>query len=198
MDINAFRSWFIVGCLALMLLAAAPTLTLFVHVPSGAKSFSELWLLGSRHKAEGYPFNVTTSETYSVYVGVGNRQGSSAYYEILVKLRNQTESLPNPSSSEPSSLPPVFEFRAFVGNGEVWETKLMFSISEMTQYGNAFSVKRLSVNEMSFSTNSVAKWDAQRKGVFYQLFFELWLYNTTSHDFQFHNRFVGIWLNITS
>jgi len=41
-------------------------------------------------------------------------------------------------------------------------------------------------------------WDDGNGGYFYELFMELWIYNVASDAFQFHNRFVGLWLNVTA
>jgi hypothetical protein len=40
-------------------------------------------------------------------------------------------------------------------------------------------------------------WDSESHGFLFQLFFELWLYDLASQGFQYHNRFVGVWLNMT-
>jgi len=194
-----YRSWFIFGSLALMVAAAYPISASYVHPPGGSERFSELWLLGPGHKAEDYPFNVRVNEMCSVYVGVGNHLGSPAYYRIFVKFRNQTEPLPVASNATPSPLPELYEFDFFVRDSEVWETLLNFRIVDVIGYDNYMIVNRLLVNEMVFqlSPPSLAMWNRERSGFYYQLFFELWLYNMTSQSFGFHNRFVGIWLNAT-
>ena len=61
-----------------VLIAASPLLAMIMHLPSGEK-FSELYVLGPAHMAEDYPFSVAEGQSYSVYVGVGNHLGSSAY-----------------------------------------------------------------------------------------------------------------------
>jgi len=193
MNIKSYRDWFIVGTLALMLLAASPTLATFVHLPSDSAKFSELWLLGPGHKAEDYPFNVRMNVTYSVYVGVGNHLGYSAYYKIDVKFRNQTQSLLDTSNSSPSKLNSTYEFRFFLADGKIWETPLNFSFQ-----GKPSSVRHISVNGIAFPVNLSSQWNQTLSGFYYQLFFELWLFNMTAQRFQYHNRSVGIWLNMTN
>jgi hypothetical protein len=180
-----------------MLIAAAPTLGLIVQFPSGGKKLSELWILGPNHMAEDYPFNVRVNESYSVFVGVGNHMGVSSYYLVYVKFRNQTQSLPNDTSSEPSPLAPLYEFRAFVKDGGTWETRVAFGFPDVSFYGNSVSVNRVIINDEAFTVGAFSNWDSEHNGFYYQLFFELWLYNVASQSFQFHNRFVGIWLNMT-
>ena len=197
MNLEEYRTVFAASSLVLMLIAASPTLGLIVPFPRGMERFSELWVLGPNHMAEDYPFNIGVNETYRVFVGVGNHMGSSLYYLVYVKFRNQTQPLPNATSSEPSPLAPLSEFRAFVVDGGTWEAPLNFSVLEASHIGDSMFVGRLSINDVVFVVNVPASWDSEYKGFYYQLFFELWLYDVTSRGFQFHNRFVGIWLNMT-
>jgi len=193
-----YRGWFIVGSLILMLLAVIPVSALYIHLPSSSESFSELWLLGPNHMAEGYPFNVTADEKCSVYVGVGNRLGYSAYYKIFVKFLNETQPFPVASNSTPSSLSELYEFDFFVPENQVWEEMLNFTFVNVGHSNDSVTVGSLLINDVAFTVNGTTLWNVERKGFYYQLFFELWLYNTTSQSFQYHNRFVGLWLNMTA
>jgi uncharacterized membrane protein len=147
--------------------------------------------------AEDYPFNVGVNETYSVFVGVGNHMGVSSYYLVYVKFRNQTQQLPNSTTSEPSPLPPLYEFRFVLSDVEVWEAPLTFAIENVFLQQNFSLVQEVSINGIVFPVNFTSTWDSDRNGFYYQMFFELWLYNMTSQSFRYHNRFVGIWLNVT-
>jgi len=198
MNFEEYRTVFVTGSLVLMLIAAAPALSLIIALPDGSERFSELWLLGPNHMAEDYPFNVGVNETYSVFVGVGNHMGDLMCYLVYVKFRNQTEPLPNATASEPSPVRPLYEFRAFVADGDTWEKPLAFSVLEASHNGDSMFVDRLSINDVVFVVNASTRWDSEYKGFYYQLFFELWLYNMASQSFQYHDRFVGIWLNMTS
>jgi hypothetical protein len=179
-----------------VLLFASPTLGSFLPWPSGEK-FSELWVLGPGHMAEDYPFNVRAGEDYMVYVGVGNHMGCSAYYVVYVKFRNQTEALPNATAATPSPLSRLFEFRFFVEDGENWEVPLRFSFANVSFSENRSIVGSLVINGMVFDVNKLACWDIENSGYYYQLFMELWIYSEVE-GFEFHNRFVGLWLNLTS
>jgi len=197
MNLEEYRTVFATGSLVLILIAAAPTIGLIVPFPRGSERFSEFWLLGPNHMAEDYPFNVGVNETYSVFVGIGNHMGGSSYYLVYVKFRNQTQPLPDAQNSEPSPLSPLYEFRAFVVDGGTWEAPLTFSFLEASRNDDSMFVDRLSINDVVFSVNASTRWDSEYKGFYFQLFFELWLYNMTSQSFQYHDRFVGIWLNMT-
>lgn len=197
MNLEDYRALFMAATLGLTLIVAAPTLSMVVPIRRDLEQFSELWLLGPNHMAEVYPFNVGVSEEYSVFVGVGNHMGCSEYYLVYLKFRNQTQPLPSISDSNPSPLPPLYEFQFFVEDSETWESLLVFKILDLSVQGDSMFVGNVSINGVSFSVNSFSMWDSENNRFYYQLFFELWLYNMTSQSFQYHNRFVGIWLNAT-
>ena len=197
MKFQDYRTVFQVGSLALVLLAASPALSLIVSFPRSGESFSELWLLGPNHMAENFPFNVQAGEENSLFLGVGNHLGNSAYYLVYVKFRNQTQPLPNSISSEPSSLPSIHEFQFLLADGDVWETPVTFEILDASVEGDSMVVKSVSVNDRAFQVDCSSTWDSENKGFSFQLFFELWVYNSERSSFQFHDRFVGIWLNMT-
>jgi len=179
-----------------VLLFASPTLGFVLRLPSGEK-FSELWLLGPGHMAEDYPFNVGADVSYLVYVGVGNHMGSSAYYVVYVKFRGQSEPLPNATAGTPSPLEPLYEYRIFLEDGKSWEAPLNFSFSDVFFFERWSRVRTVRINDVAFGVNKLALWDVNNTGYYYQLFIELWIYSAESDDFQYHNRFVSRWLNMT-
>jgi len=192
-----YRILFQVATLTLVLLAVSPALSLIVSFPRGGESFSELLLLGPNHMAEDYPFNVQVGESYNLFLGLGNHLGHSAYYLVYVKFRNQTQPLPNATSSEASFLPSLHEFQFLAADGDVWETAIMFEILNISIQADTLVVDGISINGRAFRVGSSSIWDSENSGFYFQLFFELWLYNTARSSFQFHDRFVGIWLNMT-
>jgi hypothetical protein len=196
-NLEEYRTLFAATSLALILVATVPVVGLVVSFPGSGESFSELWVLGPNHMAEGYPFNVSFGEEYSVFVGVGNHMGCSEYYMVYVKFRNQTQPLPDVSDSKPSPLLPLYEFRFFVADGEIWESLLTFAFQDVSVQGDIMFVGNVSINGVVFSVDCFSMWDSENDGFYFQLFFELWIYDTMSHGFQYHDRFVGIWLNMT-
>lgn len=191
-----FKAVFVALGLVGVLLFSYPTLSLILHFPGGEK-FSELWILGPTHSSENYPFNIEANVSYLVYVGVANHMGSSCYYAIYLKFRNQTEPLPNSTAGNPSSLPILYEHRMLIQDGQNWELPLNFSFQNVSFYGDKCFIEALTVNNLTFRVDKPALWDANNRGYYYQLFIELWIFNVDSKIFQFHNRFVGIWLNAT-
>jgi len=208
MNLKDYQTVFTVTGLALILAAAAPVIGLFVSFEDGAGKFSELWILGPDHLAKDYPFDIRANVSHTVFVGVGNHMGGSSYYMVLVKLRNQTQSSPNTTASIPSLLLPLSEFRFFITDGRSGEAQVHFSVLDVSRSDGSEAgamsanstvfVSRLSINDVIFPINSSAHWDSEYIGFYYQLFFELWRYDLTLRSFRFDNRFVGIWLNVTS
>jgi hypothetical protein len=197
MKLEDYKVIFVVVGLVGVLVFGSPALGSVVHLPGGEK-FSELWILGPRHMASDYPFNVTENESYLVYLGVGNHLGSSAYYRVYVKFRNQTEALPNVTAGVPSSVPLLCDYSVFLSSGQVWEASLTFSFSNVEVANNRSSVGSLTINNATFNVNKLAEWDAKYMGYYYQLFMELWIYDSVSNGFSYHNRFVSLWLNMTA
>lgn len=195
-SVSDLKLVYVASCVILGLIIVAPTLATVITLPGGER-FSELWLLGQNHMAEDYPFNVKADEQYKVYLGLGNHMGDLEYYLLYVKFRNQTESLPDSVNATSSALEPLSEYRLFLSDGDVWEKELSFSLEGITFEGNVCKVSKLVLEGMVLSVDKVATWDSTNQGFYCQLFFELWLYNATLSGFQYHNRFVGIWLNMT-
>jgi hypothetical protein len=164
---------------------------------SGGEKFSELYILGPGHMAEGYPFNVTSGVAYLVYLGVVNHLGSSAYYDVRVKLRNSTEMLPNATLGVPSPLPTLYGFQGFVVDGQALEKELVFGFSDVVFGDNVSRVGRITINNATYDVNKSLQWDDVNGGYYCEIFVELWVYDLSSSGFQFHNRFVGLWLNMT-
>jgi hypothetical protein len=192
-----YRAVFAAVGLIGVLFFASPTLGLVLHLPGGER-FSELWVLGPGHMAEDYPFNVRENESYLVYVGVGNHLGSSTYYVVYVKFRNETEPLPNMTTGAPSVLAPLYEYRVFLEDNSSSEVPLTFSFSNVSFSGGQSTVGGLTINGVQSSIDESVSWDAVNSGYFYQLFMELWIYDPASDGFSFHNRFVTRWLNMTA
>jgi len=194
MNLEEYHTLFMVATLIFALVAAAPTLAMVISIPRTEKPFSELWILGPNHMTENYPFNTSIGEQKLFFIGAANHMGSSEYYIVYAKFRNQTQLLPDTKNSTPSPVPPLYEFRFFLADGENWETPLYFSILDASINDKNFVVKRISINDVIFEVEYPAEKDS---GLFYQIFIELWLYDKTSGKSQFHNRFAGIWLKIT-
>jgi hypothetical protein len=177
------------------LLFATPTISFLVKPPAG-QQFSQLYVLGPNHLLKDIPFNIKAGVTYSVYLGVGNQMGSSSYYTLFVKFRNENELLPNATLGVPSPLSALYEYNSFIKNGETWETSLTFQFNGLAFHGATSYVSSITINGIDFSVNKESAWNSGKAGYYYSIFVELWIFNSTSSTSQYHNRYVNLELNM--
>ena len=175
---------------------ASPIISTFLP-PSRGDQFSELYLLDPEHMTEDYPFNITAGQSYSVYVGVINHLGTSAYYALNIKLRNQTDPRPNLETGTPSPIQSLYEYRFSIKDGDNWEESLTFSGLNASISANQSVIRQLMINGVTFDVNKPSLWSSNTSVFFYQLVLELWLYDAGSGLIQFNNRYVDIPLNLT-
>jgi hypothetical protein len=163
--------------------------------------FTEMWLLGPNHTAADYPYNITSGQTYGVYLGLANHLGYSAYYVVEVKFRNSTQSAPYDfgpiSNRTPSSLPPLDNITAFVTDRGTWEEPLTF-LFDYALTNSTVQMRSLTLNNvvLSMSGPNIA-WNSTTSTFTGFLFFELWIYNRTTSVFEYHQRDVSLVLNMT-
>lgn len=192
MSLADLKRVYMVLCVILGLVIISPSLFAVVSLPKG-EQFSELYILDSEHMLN-IPSQIKPNSSYKVYLGIGNHMGETESYLVYAKLRNQTEPLPDNIAGTPSSLAPIFEFRVILTANEIWEKEVIFSFDNISINGNVYKVSELSINGQSVRVDKVG---VKNNGFIYQLFFELWIYNRSSSDFEFHNRSVGFNLNLT-
>ena len=197
MKLEGYKLVFVAVGLIGVLLIATPALAGAIPGLPGGEQFSELYLLGTDQMAENYPFNIVTGQNYSVYVGVGNQLGSSAYYVLYVKFSNQTDQMPNATLGTPSILQPLYEYRFSIPDSVNWESPLNFSVSAASISGNNSQIKTLQLNGVAFNVDKPAMWDSNSTTFKYQLLFELWLYNSQSGAILYNDRYVALQLNLT-
>lgn len=196
LTLNEYKIIFVTVGLIGILIFASPVISLFLPASTG-EPFSELWLLDSNHKLSNLPFNVTEKETYLIYVGLGNNLYSSTYYKLLVKFRNLQEPSPNDTAGTPSSLEPIYEYHVFLEDEKSWEVPMTFSFSGVSFIENQSLVSVIKINDVPINVSKLASWDPTYGGYYYQLFFELWVYDPEVAGFMFHNRSVDLWLNMS-
>jgi hypothetical protein len=114
---------------------------------------------------------------------------------LYVKLRNQTDLLPNATAGTPSSLQPLYEYRFSIKDGENWESPLTFSVCDTSVFENQVVIQQLTVNGIVFNVDKPAEWNATTNICYFQLFLELWKYDDQSSSVEFNNRFVTLSLN---
>lgn len=196
MNTGELKLYYVLSCVALSLIILSPAVINVVRFPA-EEAFSEIWILGADHILGNVPSSITSNTIYTVYLDVGNHMGELKYYAILAKIRNQSEPLPDTTIGNPSPLKPIFEYRLFLENNGISERKFDFSIKQVSFIGNTSKISQMSVNNDNVNLDSTGIWDSERHGFYYQLFFELWLYNSTVESFEFNNRYVQFWFNMT-
>jgi len=202
LDIKEYGLLFWVAVAVFSLLVASPFLSRVLVYPR-TEFFTELWILDANSRTEDYPFNITSSQNYSIYLGIGNRLGYCAYYLVQVKFRNETQSAPTSfgpiESRVPSNLTSLFNITAFVADGQVWEIPINFSFN---YYYNG-TLSRVEFSGLTLNgvwlnmIDYTISWDAEIREFRGFLFFELWLFNASANVFQYHGRFVSLRLNMT-
>ena len=202
MNLQEYKVLFIVVISVSALLVATPALQRLLVYPQ-TEFFTEMWLLGPEHMAENYPFNITLGENSHVFLGIANHLGQCAYYMIQVKFRNQTQSAADSFNRTPSNLPPLYSINTFVADKGTWEIPISFSFNYVQDNYNETLLQvrffNITFNDNVLNLNDyTAVWDAEKNGFFGNLFFELWIYNGTVGALQYHERFTGLWFNMTS
>jgi hypothetical protein len=195
--LQQYRAFILIAMAVLALLVASPVLSEFLVAPQ-TEYLTELSLLGPYHNAS-YPFNVTSGDVYPYYLTVSNHLGSSAYYQIQVKFRNQTEPAPDSFNHAFSDLPSLCNITFFVADKSSFELPLNGSLHyQENPLLREVNLDGIMVNGYLLNASSTSvPWDSQKNAYLGNLFFELWLYNSTINDFQYHQRYVSLWLNMT-
>ena len=199
MKLEGYKLVFVTVGLIGVLLIVSPAIVDVIHLPGipGGAQFSELYLLGPNQLAANYPSNIVVGQNYSVYVGVGNQLGSSAYYVLYVKFGNATDPLPNNALGMPSSLPPLYEYRFSIQNSMYWQSLLTFSVSNASISGFNSQINTLQLNGVAFNVDKPSMWNSNSTTFIYQFLVELWIYNAQSNQIEYNNRYVTLQLNLT-
>ena len=188
---------FIVVAGVMALLVASPAFQRVLVYPQ-TEFFTEAWILGSQHIAENYPFNITTAVESKIFLGLSNHLGNFSYYKVQVKLRNQNQSGADSFNRTSSNLPSLYNIYAFVSDNGTWELPVSFSLNYVSE-GNESQVDlyNLVYNGITLDLSGyVATFDAEREQRLVNLFFEVWIYDDVLGEFRYHERFVGLWLNL--
>lgn len=202
MNLLEYKVVFLVVTAVLALLVASPALQRVLVYPQ-TEFFTELWLLGPGRMAEGFPYNVTSGEAYSVFLGLANHLGQCAYYVVEVKFRNASQSAPDSFNRTASSLGSLYGFNVFVADKESFELPLSFSFDYSLGSYNE-TVPQVSFNSLSLNGTALdlrgysAVWEEQASRFLGNLVFELWIYNGTVGAFEYHERYVDLKFNMTT
>jgi len=187
---------FLVITIGLSLFAAYPAINM-VLPQGGTEQFPELWIVDANHLTQSLPFNITTNESYTVNVGLGNRIDHAQYYLVRVCFRNTTQYLSDVNNTGPSSLPSLVELRLFLDSDGVLETPITFSFKKASVNNDTLTVNGVVINGNECAFSNPITWNTENRGFYLQLFCELWEYDTPMNSFVYTDKTVGLLLNMT-
>jgi len=172
MNLQGYKVLLVFVTIILSLFVASPALQRLLVYPQ-TEFFTEMWLLNSEHTADGYPYDITLNQNYTVFLGASNHLGHCAYYAVQMKFRTENQSAPNPLTHSPSSLPPLYTLNVIVADEETWESSVTFSFD----YSHDVNNSRVNFNQMMFNgaplnlTGYSAPWDSEKSRFFGNLIF---------------------------
>jgi hypothetical protein len=195
----------------IVLLAVSPLLGRVTVAPC-TDYFTELYIYGGYHNAT-YPFAIGQDSQVQLYIEVANHQGESAQYMLQTKFRSHDQSGPG-SFDKTSSSQPALESTTFsVLDGEVYELPMQVSfdyrvnklsdqidieLESATQSSEQLDMRTVTVNGNTHSLQGTTiAYDSAKFGFFGNIFFELYIYNTTVNSWQYDGRYVSLWLKMT-
>lgn len=95
---------------------------------SRVEPFSVLAVLGPKMKLGDYPREVAVGEPFTLYLFVGNHEGKTIYYSVMVKLGDRSTPV---NETTPMQLSAIMKFDRVLMNGENWTRPINISISKV-------------------------------------------------------------------
>jgi hypothetical protein len=199
MGLSQYKTFILVAMTALALLIASPSIQQLLVYPQ-TDNLTEFWMFGPNHDA-AYPANVTMDQTYRIYLDVTNHLGSAAYYNAELKFRNQTQSGPDSFDRTSSDLPALSSIAMVAAYNQTTETPLDISFQYHVVNGTTSTLYMDTVTVNGFALDASATtiaWNKEKSGFFGNLVFELYIYNGTTNAFQYHQRYLSLWLRMST
>jgi uncharacterized membrane protein len=189
------KTWvFIITLIGSSLLAWPVIQTYIPHIED--EKYTELFILGSTHEADNYPHKVLPGEIYGIYAAVVNHRDASSYYQLHVKIRSTNDPPSNPLQSESSNLKTITSYSIILSDEEQWEKAISFAFPEFNQTNESVHIQEIVIGDKAFNVDKTFPFDPET-GSKLGLFFELWILDEATSSFQYDNRFVEIWLDIS-
>ncbi len=195
---KSYQTYLIVVVLVVALVGASFVFGDLDFFPDTSEKFSEFWLLDADRMTESYPFNVSSGDSYSVFVDVANQMGSSQQYRVYAKFRDSNQSVLERNTGLPSSSSPLYEFEFSVEDEEVWESAVNFGFQGVSVEEDVLTVGDVIINGVVHSVDASTNWNSTRNGFYFELFFELWRYDVEVESYSYTDLSLGLWLNMTS
>jgi hypothetical protein len=199
MGLSHYKTVILVITTALALLIASSSIQQLLVYPQ-TDNLTEFWMFGPNHDA-AYPGNVTADQTYRIYLDVTNHLGSAAYYNVEMQFRNQTQSGPGSFNRTSSDLTPLSSIAMVTADNQTAEAALDISFQYHGASGDASTLYMDNVTVNGFALDASATtitYDKDKGGFYGNLVFELYIYNSTTNAFQYHQRYLSLWLKMNT
>jgi hypothetical protein len=199
MGLSQYKTLILVVTVALALLIASPAIQQVLIYPK-TDNFTEFWMFGPNHDAS-YPGNVTANQNYRIYLDVTNHLGSTTNYNIEIKLRNQTQSGPSSFDHTSSNLAALSSIAMVAADNQTAETSLDISFQYHIVNGSTGTLFMDNVTVNGFAldaSKTTIAYDKTKGGFYSNLFFELYIFNGTTNAFQYHQRYLSLWLKMNA
>jgi uncharacterized membrane protein len=197
MGLSHYKTLILVVTAALALLIASPSIQQVLVYPQ-TDNFTEFWMFGPNHDAS-YPGNATVNQNYRIYLDVKNHLGSTTNYNIEIKFRNQTQSGPSSFNHTNSNLPALSSIAMVAADNRTAETSLDISFQYHTVNSTTRTLVMDNVTVNGFAldaSKTTIAYDETKDGFYGNLIFELYIYNGTTNAFQYHQRYLSLWLKM--
>ncbi len=111
-------------CLGITIIIAFVVASQYFLPKGASEQFSELGVLGPNMKLGDYPSQIVANETVTLYVYVGNQMGRPMYYNVQVKLGD------NSTSVDPAPIIPIQQFSRVVPSNGTWTFPLNAALTQ--------------------------------------------------------------------
>ncbi|MGA3059294.1 MAG: DUF1616 domain-containing protein [Candidatus Bathyarchaeia archaeon] len=123
------------GIFLALIIVTALAISYFAFFRPAPAGYSTIYLLDSQNKAVNYPSVLVANQnsTFNVPVTVVNQMGSTAQYQILVKI---TDDL----SIFPVNTAPIGVYNATLGNGQSWQESITVTENQVGSHSVVFEL----------------------------------------------------------
>ncbi len=95
-------------------------------LPANNQPFSELGVLGPSQTIGGYPTSVVAGSHFLLYGYIGDHEGTSSFYQLLVKAGNETTQVSNSTAAE---APVIFTYSRVLENNQTTTFPMNLTLS---------------------------------------------------------------------
>lgn len=172
----------IIGAVIAIVIIAVSLISTFW--PRYEMQFIELGLLGKEKVAKDYFSNenstVSLGTQVNWYIYLHNHMEGPQNVIIKVKLINSTMQVSNDEEHIPSPSASFIELSTPLSDNETLLVPFSWSVTEVTSLSGLILLRQLIVNDQSVDVDISTISDS-----FFQMIFELWVYNQSSQEYEF-------------